>query len=210
MAYTSLTAASIGDDVILTSTTMQALYDNPTAIAQRLTGAPIVAVPVLDVKTSGTEATWTWPDGVTAVKITLIGGGGGGRGGGLSPASAGGASSISYNSVTVTAGGGGGGSDSGASGGTATNGTVNIPGNYALVGDTRSPTTPLGFGNGGAGYGSGGSGSGSYSCGATGAAAIYRTNKVNGLNTITYTVGSGGASGSSGGGGTAGLIIFEY
>lgn len=206
MAYTSLTAASLGDDVILTSTTMQALNDNPIAIAQRMTNAPVVQVPVLDVKTSGTAATWTWPDKVTAVKITIVGGGGGGSGVGDTN---GGESSIVYNSVTVTANGGLS-DDNGGTGGSATNGTLNFSGQGGNGGGA-----PLGFGfgakNGISASGYGGGAFGAAGNGGGGGLAIYRVNKVDGLNTITYTVGAAGATGNSGtGAASPGIIIFEY
>ena len=43
--------------------------------------------------------------------------------------------------------------------------------------------------------------------------AVYRVEKVSGLNTITYTVGAGGDDPAGGGdapAGAAGIIIFEY
>lgn len=220
MAYTSLTAASIGDDVILTSTTTQAFFDNPIAIAQRMTNAPVVQVPVFDVKTSGTAATWTWPDGVTAVEITLVGGGGGG--GASAGGTSGTASTITYNSVTVTAGGG---ANSTGAGGTATNGTLNFSGmNGGYYSAVHGGDSGLRFGIGGepstttpgTGYGAGGGTQvgGSTPGGGGGACAIYRVAKVAGLNTITYTVGVGGtgnsAVGDDGANGTNGVIIFKY
>lgn len=118
---------------------------------------------------------------------------------------AGGASSIVYNGVTVTAGGGGGGplaaTTGPGTGGTATGGTLNIPGCPGGYGGTTAATTaiynaggdtPLGYGFGGrmhngtasvagVGYGSGGSGA---------------------HNAV--------ATASAGAAGAGGLIIIEY
>lgn len=219
VAHASITVATIGSltaSAIVTSGPFSAGTITATDYLNS-NGDPFTRAPYLDVKTSGTAATWTWPTGVTAVEITLVGGGGGGRDGGVTAAGNGGNSSIVYNSVTVTAGGGGGGGASGATGATATNGDINIPSQKIAVGSSEGRPSALGFGHGavvsgetGIGYGGGGGGGGSTSTGSSGAAAIYRVKKVAGLNTITYTVGSGGTAGTSGGAGTAGVVIFRY
>ena len=156
--------------------------------------------------------------GVVVVYLTYVSGqnsvtytvGAAGSGAGVTTAgNAGGNSSATYNSVTYTAGGGSGGqvmpstANSGGGGGTATGGTLNIPGFQGNWGGTMAATagkfgdganTPLGFGQGGktsnavttgvaaGGYGAGGAGA---------------------YNGATATAAAGGA-------GTAGLVIFEY
>jgi len=77
-AYNALDGDSLGADKIIRATTMQSLYDNPTAIAQRGSGAPWNnGVGAIAVLTSG-SGNWTVPDGVYRIKVTAIGAGGGG------------------------------------------------------------------------------------------------------------------------------------
>jgi hypothetical protein len=207
MAWDPLTGVDLDADVIVTEGTMNALYTNPTAMAKRESGTPaFVQVPVREYKTSGTAATWTIPDGVTAWNEIIIGGGAAVTGG--SSTQSGGASSTTYNSVTVTASGG---SYLGA-GGSGTNGDINFTGQNDVIGGD----TPLGYGHcprtlvsaDGRGYGAGASSSLGYAS-ASGGIAIKRRVLVPGQTTVTYTVGAGGVASSSGTGG-GGLIIFEY
>ena len=180
------------------------LNDGLKDLAER-TYTSIVQVAALDVKTSGTSATWTWPSGVTAVEVELIGGGAGGKVG-IGVPVGGTASTVIYNSVTYSAGGG---LTTGA-GGTATNGDLNISGGVAIsIGSIGGGTTKA-PGSYGAGASYGGGGGGSDSSGGGGATCIKRIEKVAGLDTITYSVGEGGAAGGSAGAGAAGVVIFRY
>lgn len=218
-AYNALTAASLGADKIIRATTMQSLYDNPTAIAQRGSGAPwnngIGAIAVL---TSG-SGNWTVPDGVYRIKVTAVGGGGGGMGS-TGSATAGGDTTFS----TITANGGGAATTVGGAGGSASGGDINIAGQAGGYGAGGSSF--LGFGahvtmggNGlsGAGYGAGGGGSeagGVSAFGGGGGGSAIKILTVAPGDSIAYSVGTKGTGPTSGfwdgGDGTAGIIIIEY
>ena len=119
-----------------------ALRDNPKAIANRATGAPIVRIAQPEFLTG--SGNWVVPNGVTAFKVTCVGGGGGG-GGAFGTSYSGGAESggVSvkwYDNVTpgdsfaysVGAGGAGatglGGNNDGGSGGDTTFDTLTAKG----------------------------------------------------------------------------------
>lgn len=193
-------------------------------LAER-SGANITQIPVLDVKTSGTAATLTWPTGATAVLAELQGGGGGG-GGASGSQTAGGTTSVTYNGITYSAGGGAAGVPNQiftVAGGTCTNCTSSVPGassgghgsgkdgggsHLGFAGTYSSAArAPVGYGSGGYGADNGGS---NYTGGAGGAFGIVRIVKVPGMDTITYTVGPGGAAGSGAAAGMAGRIVFIY
>ncbi len=178
-----------------------AIRDNSAAMAERATGAPVVQVPARAYYVTGTGATWTIPDNVTAFTMYITGAGGGGSDG-VSPGSAGGNSTCTYNSVTYTGGGGAGSPTIGSgAGGTASGGDANITGQSGAGGGNA---LSAGFGGGSCGYGGLGGGG-------AGALCIKRVAVVVGQTTVTYTVGGGGAAGGSPGtAGGAGLIIFEY
>lgn len=218
--YDTLTTDDTGADKILTTGTVTALDQNPVSIAQRGTSAPVAQVPVIEVKTSGTGATWTWPDGVTAATFYLLGGGGGGSGAGVAEAGTdGGDTSITYNNITTTAEGGDGGSGSGQTGrgGNAGGGDLSVNGGigigqiggdsflgrggrYIGAANTLAPV------NGGGGFAESGGQSGS-----GGEFVRKRVAKVDGLNTVTYTVGAAGTKyNSSGQDGAGGLLVIEY
>lgn len=191
-------------------------------------GDPFTRALNIDVKTTGTGATWTWPGGITAVKITAVGGGGnggngaadtslggGGGGGGcvikrLSKVTGqntitytvGGAAANStfiYNSTTYTAGAGSNGSSvTPGAGGTATAGDLNIGGCGGVPGRGYAATYATIGSTGGSSHLGGGG------VGTTG----------NGNPGKSY--GGGGAGGGhvsgqvTGGAGAAGVVIFEY
>ena len=164
------------------------------------------------------NGTFTIPAGVTAVKVTVLGGGGAGGyfdcGGTGSPSNAGGNSTVASGTQSIsTITGGAGGIDLTA--GTATGGTLNLTfvaqGNY---GSTYANTTnqivnfnsPYGQ-YGRAGSGAGGCGSGG---GAGGMAITYLTSLTPG-GTLAVTIGAGGTTGTFGGQvGGAGLVLFEW
>ena len=208
--FTTLDNDSLGADKIARTATAVALYDNPIAIAERGTDAPIVQVAVREWKTSGTGATWTIPAGVTAFTI-YVGGGCGGNGG--SPA----ASTVTYNSVTYTGGAGSnggngtsGGGGNGGNGGTATNGDRNITGQRGSNGNYDSGLEGGGggmraiWGGNGATGTDGSLGNGGRGGGGAGGMCIKRLAVVTGQTTATYTVGAGGTDADGG------LIVFEY
>ncbi len=166
----------------------------------------------IDVKTSGSGA-WIVPNGVTEWWEVVGGGGGGGT--------AGGDSTTRYDSTTVTGGGG----TTGTTGGTATNGDVNIDGfpgqNSQAIVDAhyfecaQGGDGPLGLGTGGKyfdaynGFYPGGNVSASGYCSGRsrcggGAVAIKRRTRKIGQDSVAYQV---GAAGTNAGGG---IIIFIY
>lgn len=174
------------------------------------------------VYTSSGSGTFTIPTGITAIKVTVVGGGGG---------------SVYYVSCVPVQGGTGG--TSSVSSGTQTISTISATGG---VGNNSSNTPACGVGSGGDlngyGYGSaasraggsiisgtpnggatqagvlgsGGSvGSGALYPGAAGGHAIKWLTGLTPGNTLNYSVGAGGTVGGSGGAaGGAGVIIFEY
>ena len=175
--------------------------------------------------------TFTIPTGVTAVKVTVVGGGGGRSGTGGTSSVASGTETIS----TVSATGGSSGNTSsspvaGGAGGVGSGGDLNISGSYGTT-TTTGPSTSAATGNGGSSilgggsastanggsYGGGSGGTGSYNsdtatwsltsgAGGGGAAIKFFTGLTPG-NTLTVTVGSGGSGTPSGG---SGVVIFEW
>lgn len=217
-AYNALTATSLGADKIIRATTMQSLYDNPTAIAQRGSGAPWNnGIGAMTVYTSG-SGNFTVPDGVYRIKVTCVGGGGGGKG--LSgSATAGGNTTFS----TIAANGGGAATTVGGAGGSASGGDINITGQAGGYGAGGSSflgfgahVTQDGDGLSGAGYGAGGGGSesgGVSAFGGGGGGSAIKILTVAPGDSIAYSVGSKGTGSSGvldGGDGTAGIIIIEY
>jgi len=73
--YTPIPPAALQIDKPVTTTTMTALADNPTAIAERATGAPVVQIPRVEYFTAIGAGTWEIPDGVTAIELTVTGAG---------------------------------------------------------------------------------------------------------------------------------------
>jgi hypothetical protein len=173
------------------------------------------------------NGTFTIPTGITAIKVTVLGGGGGGAGEGFYPGagSAGGTSSITSGTQSITSTtctGGGGGNANGQTGsfyygggGSASGGTLNYSSvagniiqksllwNFSIGGNSPSNTDQVYYGGGG------------------GANAItYFTGLTSG-NTLSVTVGAGGGGGAAGGGcycstvrtgqsGGAGVVIVEW
>ena len=219
--------ASVGTTgQVLTSNGAGALPTFQTAAG----GSPIATV---DVKTSGSSATWTIPTGVTKVRITVIGGGGN------TPSSPGG--------TTARSGGGGGGGTAikvltgltpgntllytigtgGAASGSAVSG-----GTSQVVSGTQTITTISATGGGGGvpngAGGTGGIGSnGDLNIGGTGGGYAWSAacGEGSGAGGNSYLGGGGGNwgqagrayGGGAGGGsiyggyaGAAGVVIFEY
>ena len=172
------------------------------------------------------NGTFTIPTGVTAVKVTVVGGGGGGSNGTGGTSTSGGTSSVASGTQTITtisATGGSPGNQSGAGGnggggGSGSNGTLNMVGtsgttSYYITGSQFAGgvggSSIFAGGNGGGGYGNanfcGGIGGGG---GGGGAAIKYLTGLTAG-NTLSVTIGTGG-SGAGAGNGGAGVVIFEW
>jgi len=221
MAWDILDNDDLGADKILTTGTMNALYDNPTAQAKREANTPsFVQVPVVE-KLTAASGNWTWPDGVTAATFWIQAGGGGG-GGGSGDGGDAADSTITYNSITTTAEGGFGGTRdglpfTGGQGGNDGGGdfsvrgksTVSINGGSSFFGEggTKStistPAISPYQGGGGGGEGQGGGG---------GEMVRKRVVRVDGLNTVAYVNGAAGTAGSGGTqqAGAAGFILVEY
>lgn len=184
------------------------------AFAAANTASPIAS---MNVRTSGTSATWTIPAGVTKVRVTVVGGGGtgsgnaGGGGGGaavkiltgLTPGNTltftvggtGATSQVASGTQTITTisatGGGNPDGTSGGAGGIGSNGDLNIGGQGGSALD-ESINTRL-WGAGGSSYLGGGG------AGVAAASSVNNAGRAYG----------GGGSGSSGAG-AAGVVIFEY
>lgn len=219
MSWDTLDNDDLGADVILTTGTMNAAYDNPRAMAQREANTPSFAqVPVTVVLTSGSS--WSWPNGVTAAEFCLVGGGGGGGGGtGSEYASDGGDTTITYNSVTTTAEGGDGGKgdDFTGRGGNAGGGDLSIFGGTDFGGHGANSFLGQGGVLGGVAgnlvpvKGAGGAPEPGGQGGCGGETVFIRVVRVTGQNSVSYAIGAGGAKyNSSGQDGAAGIIIIKY
>ena len=210
-----LGAGTSSPTFVAPSTSGNVLTSNGTTWASSAAagGSPIAT---MDVKTTGTSATFTIPAGKTTLKITVVGGGGGGAaaqsiggdgGGGaiqvftgLTPGNTltytvGGqnaTSQVSSGTQSITTISATTGSNSGGGGGVGSGGALNIKGQYGNNG-TYSPGCPYGVTSGGSGGGSFlGGGGGAYGGGGYG-----------GSGNDGQGVGSQGA-------GSAGVVIFEY
>ncbi len=172
-----------------------------------------------------TSGTWTKPDGVTEVRVRLVGGGGGG---GVSRFVGGGGGTSIFGSCSATGGSGGPKSRGSSSGGVSNGGIINIDGSKgtSLLHFSGAPAIG-GFGGssqlgGGSSknYGSGGNGwGGDHYGGSGGGGGGYCETliDVTSLSSIEAIVGSGGngaVSGSPGRNGKPGapgvVIVEEY
>lgn len=205
--YTTLADSGFDPGKPITQAQGLALRDNPTAIAERASGAPIVQPLQYTLKTTGTAATWTIPAGVTAFTVYVIGAGGSG---GSGSSEKGGDSTFVYNGVTVTGGGGYGaansagddttyGDSSGGAGGTGTGGDYNLRG---LHGDRGGMPALFSSWSYGCGHINGGTGSGG-----GGACAVKRFAVNSGASAPVYTIGQASASANPG---QNGVILIEY
>mgnify|MGYP000032170669 CR=1 FL=1 len=181
------------------------LKDNPEAMAERATNAPIVQVPFKEYKLTGTATTWNIPAGVTAFEVHVTGGGGSGDN--VASGGDGGTSNFVYDGVTVQATGGISGYGTGA-GGTASGANLAIAGGSGATVAGSSNATGQGgssyYGGPGA-YGSGGEGNAAGDIGGGAGATAIRRFVVDPVAAApTFTVGAGGASASSG------LVVIIY
>ncbi len=79
---TAITAAQGGTGLTSPGTSGNVLTSNGTVWLSQAPSAGISsAIPTVDVKTTGTSATFTIPTGITKIKITVVAGGGGGGAG---------------------------------------------------------------------------------------------------------------------------------
>lgn len=214
MAYRDIADAEVDSLSPVTESLMTALRDNPIGIAQRNTDAPRVQPPSIEVLDTVGSGTWTAPDGVTRVRVRIVGGGGGGSGN-FGGGSAGGDSTFNDGVTTYTAGGGGGGEPIGVDNSAdATNGDINL--SSRRTGPTEQ--TPSSAGDGMTGYGVGGrAGPINGQGGAGGAVCVVNIDTSPG-DSLAYEVGAVGAGGAGDGSpssapgedGVQGVIILEY
>lgn len=210
-AFNALTSTSLGADKIIRATTMQSLYDNPTAIAQRGSGAPwLNGIGALAKYTTG-SGNWTVPDGVYYVKVTLVGGGGGGEGAGSGGGNGG---NTTFGALTANGGVGGTGGVPGTGGGVS-GADVGMAGQDGSVfGAANGGSSQMGAGGTqgypGKSFGGGGGGSSTKAGGGGGGTGIDYVSVTPGAS-IAYSVGAGGTAGTSGGSaGAGGIVIIEY
>lgn len=214
-AFNALTGTSLGADKIIRATTMQSLYDNPTAIAQRGSGAPwLNGIGAIAKYTTG-SGNWTVPDGVYYVKVTLVGGGGGGQG---STGNGGNGGNTTFGALTANGGAGGTTGGPGPGGGVS-GADVGMPGQAGSInGNADGGSSHMGAGGRGGGtqgdpgksFGGGGGGSSSRAGGGGGGTGIDYVSVTPGAS-IAYSVGAGGTAGAGGGSaGAGGIVIIEY
>jgi hypothetical protein len=162
------------------------------------------------------SGTFTVPEGITKVKVSLTGGGGGGAGGHGSSTVGGDGTDGGNTSFGTHVINNGGGKGFNANGGYASGTTGARTGVQYMQGVLTNNSTLIAYGVGGAG---GGSIDGLPSGGSGGTNYLF-VGFVTGLTpgeTITVTVGSGGSGGANGGGGagngtagTAGVCLVEW
>jgi len=199
-------------------TSGQVLTSNGAAALPTFQTVSASPIPTVDVKTSGSSATWTIPTGITKVRITVVAGGGNGGSGGASGGAGGGAGGAAIktltgltpgNTLTYTVGGAG--ASSQVASGTQTITTIS-----ATAGSAGTANGPDTGGAGGVGsngdlniQGQGGGSGLDIGCNnginGTGGDSIF----AGGGKWATAGKYGGGGGGKSGSGG-AGIIIFEY
>ena len=227
-SYSFYTAGGIGTYVVSPSQT--AASSTITATLNNWVSAATQPVGMLgQVFTS--SGTFTIPAGVTALKVTVVGGGGSGTGytgSGCCPTyfngNAGGTSSVSSGTQTISTvsatGGGAGtstyGAGAGGTGGLGSGGDLNMDGNSGSVASSSGGGSLFSsaYNNDwGAGKSYGGGSRGANGSGAGGGTAIKYLTGLTPSATITVTRGAGGAGATatvpSGAGGN-GVIIFEW
>jgi len=206
MAWTELTDSSFDPGQPITQNQGLGLKNNFEAVAQRLANAPIVQTSAFDVYTSGSGATWTIPDDVTAFTVICLGGGGSDENAAVN----GGDSTFAYDGTTITGQGGDNG-NAGGLGGPATNGDINIIGGTPARGVQTGEQAIGGcsiFGGGSEPtrrtYGAGQNGLSGTEAGGAGGCAIKRFTVNAVAADPTYTVGAGGGNAGDG------IIIILY
>jgi hypothetical protein len=198
--------------------------------------AAFLSAPTYTVYTSG-SGTHTTASNAKALEIELVGGGGGGAGSGTTPGAAGAGGNTTFSTLAGNGGGAGLANGGSCSGGTASNGYLNLPGavSQTATGSANSfggmgANSP--FGGGGAGgvqgsagkdalanTGSGGGGAGdgaTVNSGGGGCSGGYvKAILTSPSASYSYavgaagTAGTAGTSGAAGGAGAAGIIIVK-
>lgn len=154
------------------------------------------------------NGTFTIPTGITALKVTVLGGGGGGTGvnpgccGNLVPGNTGGTSSIASGTQSISTVSATGGATSGNNG-NGSGGDLN----YA-AGNATFATRVTSFA-GGASYGAGGVSTVTTPAGAGGTAIKYLTGLTPG-GTLAVTRGAGGNPGTGSSAGLGGFVLVEW
>lgn len=217
---TALSTAQGGTNVSSAGASGNVLTSNGT---NWVSSAPVVGVFGQVFTASGT---FTIPSGVTALKVTVVGGGGSGTGVNGSGCcttvvngNAGGTSSVSSGTQTISTvsatGGGGGVATVGGTGGLGSGGDLNMDGNSQQAVNSAGGSLFSSAYNSasGAGKSYGGGSRGANGSGAGGGTAIKYLTGLTPSATITVTRGAGGAGATatvpSGAGGN-GVIIFEW
>lgn len=171
------------------------------------------------------SGSFTVPEGVTSVKVTVVGGGGGGSDG--SAATSGGTSSFGAH-CSATGGAGAPNvstTSSPGSGGTGSGGDINVTGQRGVkirvnsVSSTNSRENALGGSSPAFGAGQGGeviitnAGNAALCGGSAGGMAVKKITGLTPGESITVTIGSAGANNTGGFGDvapTAGIVVVEY
>jgi hypothetical protein len=198
---TSLNASSISSGTVPTARLGSGTANSSTFLRGDQTYATVTSLPGAQGQVFTSNGTFTIPSGITAVKVTVVGGGGGSGNAantcelGTGSAGGGGGSAIKFltsltpgNTLTVTIGAGGTAGPSNAnpqSGGTG--------GTSSVASGTQSISTISATGGGGGG-GSSSNGSSSAGAGGSGSGGDLNIN------------GGGGATGSAGGAGGSSIL----
>jgi len=215
-------SVALGSSVTLTNAGVTSIVAGSGISISGATGAVTVTNNSVYVGSKGqvftSSGTFTIPTGVTALKVTVIGGGGGGGGSGYNSGNTGGTSSVASGTQsisTISATGGGGGYNGGTIGGYGAGGSLNaygdaggsVNGGGSHLGGGGS--TQLGY-SGGNAYGGGGTGATGPQGGGGGCAISYLTGLTPSA-TLSVTIGAGGSpNGGSASYGAAGVVFFEW
>ena len=197
---------TVGALASTTTATTQTAGDNSTKIAT--TAFVQAAIPGFRGQAFTANGTFTIPTGVTALKITVVGGGGGGNGfstgGGTGGTSSVASGTQTITTISATGGVGGyypGGYASGGAGGLGSNGTLNIGGGGGQTINTGGGAASYGPATGGSSIlGGGGS--------ATGASLTGQAGRAYGGGGSSYHDASQATSYFAGGGGGGAAISW--